>query len=155
MLQLAYTSLACKPFKQADLLKLLQQSRMFNAQKDVTGILLYKDQSFFQVIEGEDSVVQDLMASISKDYRHNTLTTLYTREISSRNFDLWSMGYVNIDHNHLDLDGYDNNEFKFPLQNLQGNLSELVNIATAKKLVITFSKREPVPELKASVNKRA
>ena len=139
MRQLAYTSLACKPFVKVELLQLLQQARSFNIQNDITGILLYKNQSFFQVIEGEDRIIEDLMISISNDYRHYNVSTLYNRDIVSRNFNLWSMGYINIDESEIDLQGWNSVNFQFPLQNVSGNLSELVNIATAKKLVLRFT----------------
>lgn len=150
MIQLAYTSLASKALSKSQLLLLLQQARVFNAEKNITGVLLYKDLSFFQVIEGDDTTILNLMRSISNDKRHFNITTLYTRPIESRNFNLWSMGYINLENSEADLHGFEVPEFEFPLQNLNGNLRELVNIAKAKQLVLQFSSRQVESELKQS-----
>ncbi len=148
MIQLAYTSLASKALSKSQLLMLLQQARIFNAEKNITGILLYKDLSFFQVIEGDDTTILNLMSTIGNDNRHFNITKLYTRPIESRNFNLWSMGYINLENSEADLHGFEAPEFEFPLQNLNGNLSELVNIAKAKQLVMQFSRRQVESELK-------
>lgn len=139
MIQLAYTSLACQPMQKQALLKLLQQARLFNQLNNITGILLYKDQSFFQVIEGEEKVIDKLMLSIFDDPRHHNINILFRRIAEHRHFNMWSMGYIDIERSEYDLKNWGSESFLFPLQNMNGNLTELVSIATAKQLVMSFA----------------
>ncbi|MBI2687653.1 MAG: BLUF domain-containing protein [Acidobacteria bacterium] len=64
MISLAYTSIATSLFKTSDLFPLLQQSRARNDQIGVTGMLLYQDRSFLQVLEGDDTLVRNSTAPI-------------------------------------------------------------------------------------------
>jgi hypothetical protein len=48
-----YASSAAPSFKEYDIPALLERARMANAECDLTGMLLYIDGSFFQVLEGE------------------------------------------------------------------------------------------------------
>lgn len=139
MIQLAYTSIAAKPLKQTALLSLLQQSRLFNAQHKITGILLYKDKSFFQVIEGDIETVDKLLLKISGDNRHDSINVMYRRQIEKRDFERWSMGFVNIEEEQYDLEAWESDSFRFPLQDLHGNFAQLLNVSTAKTLVRQFS----------------
>lgn len=140
MIQIAYTSIATHPMKQSMLLALLQQSRLHNAIHGLNGILLYKDNSFFQVIEGRADKIDKLMLSISGDMRHHTLNILYRRNIEKHDFDGWSMGFVNIEEEQYDLDDWEMNTFRFPLQNMMGSLDQLINVSTARALVQQFSR---------------
>lgn len=140
MIQLAYTSIASKPMSKIELLKLLQSARVFNSLNGVTGVLLYKDQSFFQVIEGQKKIMTNLLDNIIKDPRHFNLKVLYERETMRRDFGMWSMGFANYEINDTDFESWVDGSFEFPLQNVSGNFSELVNIANAKKLVVKFAR---------------
>ena len=52
MIHLCYVSTATRLMTQADLLDLLATARQRNKACDVTGMLLYKDMSFVQILEG-------------------------------------------------------------------------------------------------------
>lgn len=140
MIQLAYTSIANREMKQSALLSLLQQARMFNSKHNVSGILLYKDKSFFQVLEGETESIDKLMLSISGDTRHRSVNIIYRRALETRNFVAWSMGFVNIEEEQYDLEDWETQSFRFPLQNARGNLAQLLDVSAAKKLVMQFSR---------------
>jgi hypothetical protein len=92
--QLVYVSAAAVPFGNDELDALLACSRENNASLDVTGILLFTDQTFFQVLEGNAEVVQQLYDKIEGDRRHNNVLLLAKREVERRNFGHWSMGFV-------------------------------------------------------------
>jgi hypothetical protein len=51
---LAYTSIASHHMAHEELLALLAQSRKNNLPTDITGMLLYMEGCFFQVLEGEE-----------------------------------------------------------------------------------------------------
>ena len=59
----------------------------------VTGILLYKDGNFMQVLEGEKEVVMKVAATIEADGRHKGVIVLLQGEREQRDFPDWSMGF--------------------------------------------------------------
>ena len=71
-------------------------------------MLLYKDMSFLQVLEGQPEAVYRIFDSILADDRHANCKTLFDIEIQSRDFSEWSMGFNNLDQDDLSrLPGYD------------------------------------------------
>ncbi|MGE3569090.1 MAG: BLUF domain-containing protein [Gammaproteobacteria bacterium] len=74
--------------------ELLQRSRARNARLGVTGMLLYVDGAFFQVLEGETEAVDDLFLHIAGDPRHSNVTEIIREPIIARQFPDWSMGYA-------------------------------------------------------------
>ena len=97
MFHLVYASTAVKAFSSEALLVLLQRSRAKNARLDITGFLLYKNGSFMQALEGEETVVRDLFATIAKEPRHRDILTLVAIPVPKRQFPDWSMGFQNLD----------------------------------------------------------
>ncbi|HQU70674.1 MAG TPA: BLUF domain-containing protein [Calditrichia bacterium] len=107
MIQLVYVSSAKKLLSEEELLTLLEQSRANNEKSGVTGMLLYQDGNFMQVLEGEEAVVKEINAKISADPRHYQVITLLQRNIKKREFPEWSMGFRNLsDLNPEDYPGY-------------------------------------------------
>lgn len=98
MIEIAYTSRASKMFSPQELQDLHQEAMSFNREHEVTGLLLYNDGIFFQVIEGEAEVVLALYASICKDFRHYDVRTIYEQPLAARNFKTWAMSFHNISH---------------------------------------------------------
>ena len=94
MIQLVYASAATKPFSPEALKLLLTKARARNATFQVTGMLLYHNGSFLQVLEGPEAGVDRILASILKDPRHTTARTLSRASIAVREFQAWSMGFV-------------------------------------------------------------
>ncbi len=58
MFFLVYVSSAVRPFSRVDLDDLLATSRANNARVGITGMLLYKDGNFMQVLEGDEEAVR-------------------------------------------------------------------------------------------------
>ncbi|QKG58011.1 BLUF domain-containing protein [Hymenobacter sp. BRD128] len=81
------------PFSEPQLQQLLGQARAFNARHGLTGILLYGQDQFFQVLEGDQLTVHALYARIQQDPRHRDVTTLVDKAIAQRSFADWSMAY--------------------------------------------------------------
>jgi hypothetical protein len=94
---LIYVSIATKPFSGDELVALLERWRDSNARAEVTGMLLYKDGNFMQVIEGEAATVRALFTKISADPRHHKITTLLDDSTAERQFADWSMGFADLD----------------------------------------------------------
>ncbi len=93
MYYIVYVSAAVEPFSKSALMELLQKARERNQRRSITGLLLYKDGDFIQLIEGERTEVQALFTTISKDPRHAGTIVLVEGEIEQRLFSDWSMGF--------------------------------------------------------------
>jgi hypothetical protein len=96
LISLIYDSSAVKLFSEAELVSLLEQSREENTRFGITGLLLYKDGAFMQVLEGEEASVEELYSTIEKDPRHWACTRLRWEVIRERRFPAWSMGFKNL-----------------------------------------------------------
>ena len=107
MFRVIYTSSATAPFSREELEELLQKSRRNNMATDLTGMMIYKDGNFMQLVEGPERAVRDLMGKISRDPRHGNFTILMEGPILQRSFETWSMGFKNITPGtRIDLPGY-------------------------------------------------
>jgi hypothetical protein len=93
MIQICYVSQATEPMTPEGLLALLIQCRRNNSARHVTGMLLYGNGTFLQVLEGEDHVVSDLVDLISQDPRHASVKLLSRRAVEARQYAEWSMGF--------------------------------------------------------------
>lgn len=91
-----YASSATRKFSEAELVELLKKSRENNSRLGITGMLLYKDGNFIQVLEGEKSAVQMLFKKINADPRHKGVLILLQETIEERQFPDWSMGFRNL-----------------------------------------------------------
>ncbi len=102
LIHLIYCSAASKPFSREDLAELLTKARRNNEQCGVTGMLLYTEGSFFQILEGEPETVDALFETIAEDERHTDLTRIIREPIVDRSFGDWTMGYADITSEELD-----------------------------------------------------
>ena len=98
VIQLVYASAATHPFTPEALKQLLTKARARNSMYGVTGMLLYHKGSFLQVLEGPEDGVDRILASILKDARHTTARTLSRAMVTAREFEAWSMGFVDTTH---------------------------------------------------------
>lgn len=96
MIQISYLSRASEPMSAEALLSLLMQSRRNNVARGLTGMLLCGNGTFLQVLEGDDDVVDQLVATISADPRHTAIQMLSRRPIKQRQYTEWSMGFERV-----------------------------------------------------------
>lgn len=68
-----------------------------DSQVGISGMLLHKDGSFLQIIEGSNSVIRDMHARILADPRHVNMRTILDRDIEQREFDGPALGFKNLD----------------------------------------------------------
>jgi hypothetical protein len=105
---LVYASAASRPFDAPELAALLAGSRERNGKRGLTGMLLYKDGWFMQVLEGEERAVQRTFRRISRDKRHRYVRVLAETPIAAREFPEWTMGFSEItDESLREIPGYD------------------------------------------------
>ena len=94
---LGYVSTEALKFSEEALVALLSEARDANANRDVTGLLLYREGSFYQVLEGSESAVMATFHGIEGDPRHTEVRVLFSGETDVREFADWKMGFLNLD----------------------------------------------------------
>jgi FAD-dependent sensor of blue light len=104
--QVIYSSAAVSLFSETELARLLANARSNNERLGVTGLLLYDDGSFLQVLEGEQQVIDTLYETIARDKRHNRIVALLRRDVSARHFGQWRMGFASMSVVSKKLPGY-------------------------------------------------
>jgi hypothetical protein len=106
MFYLIYVSNATRALVDHELEAILEKSRKENEHLQVTGLLLYKDVSFMQLLEGAEATVRTLLERIVCDPRHYHVTTLQCGETESRQFPDWTMGFRRLDESAERVPGY-------------------------------------------------
>jgi hypothetical protein len=96
LLQLVYVSSAVEPWTDRELVEGLAKFRANNVRNGITGMLLYHEGNFMQVIEGPGAAIQRLRKTIAADPRHHGFICLLERKISGREFSGWSMGFQRV-----------------------------------------------------------
>lgn len=82
---------------EADLQRLLHQSRAANARAGLTGALMLTASTFVQTLEGEADVLEATFERICCDLRHADVELLGYARIDERAFGEWSMGRIRAD----------------------------------------------------------
>lgn len=95
--QLAYVSRAVGTWTRPDLIALLRQARVRNEARGITGVLLFRNGSFLQLLEGERDEVEALFDLILLDPRHEGTALIWDAEASHRWFADWSMGFRDLE----------------------------------------------------------
>lgn len=72
---------------------ILATSQAKNPGIGLTGALLFTGEHFAQVLEGTAASIDDLMARVCKDSRHDQIVVVAREPIDARRFGSWSMAY--------------------------------------------------------------
>jgi hypothetical protein len=93
MKYLVYISTAYRLMNQDELLDILVVSRKNNQKNKLTGMLLYGEGTFIQVLEGDESTLEKTYKTIEADGRHKNVIKMAEGVIEKPNFPDWSMGF--------------------------------------------------------------
>jgi hypothetical protein len=91
-----YVSSATRHLEEGEILEILRVARANNEKLGITGMLLYRDGNFLQVLEGAFSAVDGLIQKIKRDPRHQGFILMSRRNIEQREFADWSMAFRNM-----------------------------------------------------------
>lgn len=91
---LTYLSRATRDLLPEELDSILLQARLFNASEQVTGVLLYGDDRFFQLLEGSEASVRKAFDRVCRAQAHEGIRVLSEGPIEERFFDSWHMGFT-------------------------------------------------------------
>lgn len=132
---IGYVSTQTNPMSNAELLELLEQAREHNARMGLTGMLLHRGDSFFQVLEGGQEELTELFEKIAADPRHKRVEVVTEGPISSREYNDWQMAFI-------ELDGQDFSAmpgFSDLMRNTPAAREFLRTLSRTKKLALLFS----------------
>lgn len=91
---LVYRSYAREDLDHYSIVELINKAQTMNTKLGLTGLLMYRQNTFIQLLEGEEQVVRELYEKISKDRRHTDVKILIESKSSMRIVPQWSMNYV-------------------------------------------------------------
>ena len=95
--KLIYVSTSRTAMEEEELITLLEHSRAKNHARNITGLLIYHQTKFFQLLEGSKAEIDHLFGRIKKDPRHEKVVPLIRELADSRDFPDWSMGFKRLD----------------------------------------------------------
>lgn len=90
---LIYISTATHSLNDDELKEILVKSQENNLRDGLTGMLLYGEETFVQLLEGDADVLNRTYGRIKNDKRHKHLSKLDEGSNDQRLFPDWSMGY--------------------------------------------------------------
>ena len=90
-------SLVSSAQRRAVLGEIFATARRNNRTLGVTGALMISEDGFVQALEGDETVVRDLYATISGDGRHHHVSVLEEGPAERRAFGRWAMAQVSTD----------------------------------------------------------
>jgi len=90
---LIYRSETTTTMLEDDLALILTQSHKRNKPMDVTGMLLFFEGKFLQLLEGKEEDVKQIYKIICNDTRHINIKMLKDGNIDERLFPGWSMSF--------------------------------------------------------------
>ncbi len=106
MIQVSYVSTATANMSSTALSALLDQSTNNNAAAGITGMLLYGNGTFLQLLEGDEPAVDALLLRILRDPRHHGARILHRRAVTERQYPGWNMGFQQVStHSLTRIDG--------------------------------------------------
>ncbi len=91
-----YVSSSVRKLNDSEILDILRTSQKNNQRRGITGMLLYKDGNFLQVLEGPHAEITDLMETVERDNRHRGFIVLTKKPIKERQFPNWSMAFKDL-----------------------------------------------------------
>jgi hypothetical protein len=93
---LIYRSSAVERLPQSEMIELLKISRRKNEARELTGMLLYRDGTYLQFLEGKRRDIGELLDRLRKDPRHNAIRIIREGTLPERLFPEWSMAFKNL-----------------------------------------------------------
>ena len=96
LVAVVYVSSSSRPMREDEILEILRVARINNEKLDVTGMLLYREGNFLQVLEGPASAIDSMIQKIKRDPRHQGVILMSRKNIDERQFADWSMAFRNM-----------------------------------------------------------
>ena len=93
---LTYVSRAVQPMSELAFTQLGLDAARFNALDGITGLLVFNGLQFCQTIEGAPAAIDNLMARLRHDPRHDDIRVIEDATIEQRRFRSWDMQLLTV-----------------------------------------------------------
>ena len=93
---ICYTSIYTENISAFNLEMLFHKTRLNNNNLNIKGVLVAKNNCFFQILEGPDYILENLYSTIKNDKRHYEINEVLNTYISSYSFENFGTGYNTI-----------------------------------------------------------
>ena len=103
MKAICYISNFAKGLSHNTITELIESVNLNNTREHITGLLILKNNHFFQILEGESKKVDVLFEKIKKDERHKGIITLLDTEIDGKIFNDYNGGKFEIFQKYADM----------------------------------------------------
>ncbi|WP_298541331.1 BLUF domain-containing protein [uncultured Aquimarina sp.] len=125
---ISYVSTANPSLTNSEINELFEFVKLNNDSQNITGILMYSDGNFFQVLEGEKDLIQDLFEKILLDPRHYDVIKIFDRKIPNSSFSTYHSSFTVLGqkYNHKELQHFLKEEESYNPDNYK-NISYLAN----------------------------
>jgi hypothetical protein len=97
LFHLVYISHAAEDISYTDIREILSVSRKNNAQENITGLLIFREGFFLQLLEGSETAVKNILGKIMMDDRNHSLRVLIETDGDQRLFQDWQMAFLDGD----------------------------------------------------------
>jgi hypothetical protein len=132
---ICYVSSEVNNLSEDDVHKILKQAKINNTINNITGILLYSEGNFFQVIEGDKLAITNLFEEIVNDNRHQNIIKIFEREVYQEPFNGYESRFIaantsisnrNVDYFIKHIQFLDNNTRRVVIDMMQSFFKDLV-----------------------------
>ncbi|APY01246.1 BLUF domain-containing protein [Lacinutrix venerupis] len=76
---------------------LFNETQINNNKNNIFGVLVKKENTFFQIIEGHSKIIDEVYKKIKLDTRHTNIVELLNQTISQLSFKAFDTGYAVIE----------------------------------------------------------
>ncbi|AVR45436.1 blue light sensor protein [Christiangramia fulva] len=134
---ISYVSTKSPSVKEEEIYKVLEDSCSYNNENNITGLLVYFDGNFFQLIEGEKEAVRELFYNkIKKDSHHRNIIKFLEKEITNPAYDGYDCDIVN-------------NQFKIDTSKLHKYINHLKVLDPEVRKPVTAILKSIIPDIES------
>lgn len=103
---ISYVSTARIELQEQGVKDIMKKTNEYNTDEKITGLLLYNERNFFQLLEGEKKTIQNLYERIIKDSRHQDIIKFLEKPVFKPAFDGYLTDFI------TDTNKYDKSQLK-------------------------------------------
>ena len=94
---ISYVSTVSPNLTEQEIKEVLNFSQNLNIETNITGILLYSEGNFFQVLEDKKKLLLSLFEKIKADPRHYNILTIFEKDVKITQFNTYKISFIWLD----------------------------------------------------------
>ncbi|MCK8522202.1 BLUF domain-containing protein [Aquimarina sp. D1M17] len=97
---ISYVSTINPQVSDMNVTELMDHVKHRNTDLEITGILIYSEGNFFQVLEGEKDIIHSIFNKIKNDTRHYNIIKILDKEIEDHSFSKYHSSFTVISNHY-------------------------------------------------------